>query len=143
MNMYNNKTVFSPLSIIIQHDFIIYLFLLYFILFNIPISFFYFLCLLSASNNASASSSVFTLNKIGTGGGVDSGIGKQTSIIVFLFIRFVGILSVNKVLSNKFPKEVSARTNNCVFSFGVGFRNSVPTPRAVKLPSFLIKTLHL
>lgn len=98
---------------------------------------------MSVSNNKSASSSVFTLNNTGTGGGVDSGIGKQTNIIVFLFIRFVGILSVNKVLSNKFPKDVSARTNNCVFSFGVGFKNSVPIPRSVKLPSFLTKTLHL
>lgn len=94
------------------------------------------MCLLSALSNASASSSVFTLNKTGTGGGEHSGLGKQTNIIVFLFIRFVGILSVNKVLSNRFPKEVSARTINCVLSFGVGFKNNIPTPRSVKLPSF-------
>lgn len=91
-----------------------------------------FLYLLSATINASASSSVFTLNKTGTSGGKDSGFGKQTTIIVFLFSRFVGILSVNKVLSSKFPREVSARTINCVLPFGVGFKNNIPTPLLVK-----------
>lgn len=104
---------------------------------------FYFLCLFNASNNSSAASLVFTLNSTGTGGGEESGIGRQTNIIVFLFMRFVGMLWVNRVLSNKLPKAVSARTINCVFPFGVGFRYNIPTPLSLKLLSFFTKTLHL
>lgn len=103
----------------------------------------YFVYLSSVSNRLSAVSLVFTLSSTGTGGGGVSGIGRQTNIIVFLFIRLTGMLGVNKVLSNKLPNAVSARTISCVLPFGVGFRNNVPTPLSLKLPSFFTKILHL
>lgn len=103
----------------------------------------YFLCLSSASNNLSASSLVFTLNSTGVGGGSVSGSGKQTIITVFLFIRLIGMLPFNSVFNNKLPKDVSALTINWILSFGVGFRNSVPTPRSLNAESFLTNTLHL
>lgn len=51
----------------------------------------YFVYLSNVSVRVSAVSLVFTLNNTGTGGGGESGIGKQTSIIVFLFIRLIGM----------------------------------------------------
>lgn len=58
-------------------------------------------------------------------------------------MRFVGIDVVNSVLSNKFPRELSARTISWVLPFGVDFKNKTPIPLSLKLPSFLTKTLHL
>ena len=70
----------------------------------------YFLLLSRVSMRVSASSLVLTLSNTGVGGGSESGSGKQTNITVFLFMRFVGIEVVNNVFSNKFPRELSART---------------------------------
>lgn len=70
----------------------------------------YFLLLSRVSIRVSASSLVFTRSRTGVGGGSESGNGRQTNITVFLFMRFVGIDVVNSVLSNKFPRELSART---------------------------------
>lgn len=105
--------------------------------------YFYFLFFSRTSIKASASSDVFTLNKTGVGGGFESGVGRHTNIILFLFMRFNGILSLKSVFNRIFPNELPARTINCILSFGVGFKNNVPTPRSPKFPSFFTKTLHL
>lgn len=101
------------------------------------------MCFSRAANKSSASSVVFTLSNTDVGGGEESGMGKHIIMIVFLFIRLVGILVVSRILRSKFPRDESERTINCIFPVDVGLRNRIPIPLSLKLPSFLIKTLHL
>lgn len=102
----------------------------------------YLMCSLSLLNTSSASSPVFNRIRSGTGGGWTSGAGTQTSITLFEPMRLTGSPAVRSVLTSTFPRLVSARTINCIFS-PAGFRYNVPIPRSWNEASFFKNTLHL